>query len=213
MSVFYKHYKNKPYKFLGTVRHSETLEEMALYETRYENDKGKLWVRPKDMFFEKVTIDGVKQDRFRQVPLEILTYANVGEAELNIINELSKKVFTAWDEAGLRGALSEHVRKFLLIAKVDGAVAGFKLGYARDLTKFYSGWGAVDPEYRGLGVAQTLMTAQHNWCRGQGFKTVETRTKNIYREMISLNLRNGFDIVGSYTDEKGEPKLILEKKL
>ena len=38
----YHHYKNKPYTYLGLARHSETLEEMVIYETRYENDRGKV---------------------------------------------------------------------------------------------------------------------------------------------------------------------------
>ncbi|MCL4426117.1 MAG: hypothetical protein M1299_02105 [Firmicutes bacterium] len=31
--------------------------------------------------------------------------------------------------------------------------------------------------------------------------------------MLILNLRHGFDIIGTYTDEKGEPKIILAKSL
>lgn len=31
--------------------------------------------------------------------------------------------------------------------------------------------------------------------------------------MIVLNLRQGFDIVGTFTDDRGEPKIILEKYL
>lgn len=31
--------------------------------------------------------------------------------------------------------------------------------------------------------------------------------------MLILNLRRGLDIIGTYTDERGEPKIILEKRL
>jgi len=67
---YYLHYKNKPYKLLGIVRHSETLEEMILYRALYTSkDFGKKveWIRPKEMFFENVTIDGVEVPRFRFV--------------------------------------------------------------------------------------------------------------------------------------------------
>jgi|GEM_PF-1302863 len=47
---FYRHYKNKPYKVHGVVRHSETLEEMVLYEALYPNELGRMWVRPLEMF-------------------------------------------------------------------------------------------------------------------------------------------------------------------
>lgn len=46
----YLHYKQKKYRVLGVVRHSETLEQLVLYECLYENPGGQLWVRPLDMF-------------------------------------------------------------------------------------------------------------------------------------------------------------------
>ncbi len=61
----YQHYKGPKYKLLNIVRHSETLEELVLYETLYENELGKLWVRPKSMFFERVE-PGVPRFKFVQ---------------------------------------------------------------------------------------------------------------------------------------------------
>ena len=64
----YRHFKNKPYRFVGIAKHSETLEEMVVYEALYDNPEGKLWVRPKEMFFESVERDGKKVPRFAKVP-------------------------------------------------------------------------------------------------------------------------------------------------
>ena len=61
----YEHYKKKPYKVHGVVRHSETLEELVLYETLYENPSGKMWVRPKAMFLENIELNGQNVPRFR----------------------------------------------------------------------------------------------------------------------------------------------------
>lgn len=61
----YQHYKGMLYKVLGEVRHSETLEELVLYECQYENDLGKVWVRPKKMFLEEIIIDGKLTPRFK----------------------------------------------------------------------------------------------------------------------------------------------------
>ena len=61
----YRHYKGKLYEVLNTVRHSETLEPMALYRALY-GERG-LWVRPAGMFAEEVVIDGVRQARFTKV--------------------------------------------------------------------------------------------------------------------------------------------------
>jgi len=63
----YQHFKGMKYKVLGLVKHSETLEEMVLYEALYDNKLSKLWVRPKDMFFEEVVVQGKKVPRFTYV--------------------------------------------------------------------------------------------------------------------------------------------------
>ncbi len=65
IGTLFEHYKGKRYKFLGIVRHSETLEELVLYEALYENKLGNIWVRPKKMFFESILIDGKQTRRFR----------------------------------------------------------------------------------------------------------------------------------------------------
>ncbi len=66
----YQHYKGKFYEVIELVRHSETLEELVLYRALYESkDFGKntLWVRPKEMFFENVIIDGIEKPRFKYI--------------------------------------------------------------------------------------------------------------------------------------------------
>ena len=63
----YRHYKNKPYRVHGVARHSETLEEMVIYEALYENKSGKMWVRPLKMFLENVVIEGKEVPRFAYV--------------------------------------------------------------------------------------------------------------------------------------------------
>lgn len=60
----YKHYKGKQYRVLGVAKHSETLEDLVVYEALYDNLKSKLWARPKSMFVEEVEIDGRKVPRF-----------------------------------------------------------------------------------------------------------------------------------------------------
>jgi hypothetical protein len=65
----YVHYKNKRYKVLGTARHSETLEEMVIYETLHENELGRVWVRPLTMFNEVVITPDYTGPRFRKEEL------------------------------------------------------------------------------------------------------------------------------------------------
>lgn len=61
----YRHYKGGMYRVQGTVRHSESLEPMTLYQALY-GQQG-LWVRPAAMFSEQVEIDGQWQPRFSRV--------------------------------------------------------------------------------------------------------------------------------------------------
>ncbi len=56
------HYKGKEYRVICFAKHSETLEEFVVYEALY--GEGQIWIRPKEMFFEKVKIDGVATPRF-----------------------------------------------------------------------------------------------------------------------------------------------------
>lgn len=63
----YRHYKGQRYRVLGTVRHSETLEELVLYRALYDNRLSALWVRPKEMFTETVDSGGRRVPRFERV--------------------------------------------------------------------------------------------------------------------------------------------------
>ncbi len=58
----YEHYKGNKYEVIGLARHSETEEELVVYRALY-GDHG-LWVRPYQMFVERVTIDGEQVPRF-----------------------------------------------------------------------------------------------------------------------------------------------------
>lgn len=60
----YRHYKGKEYRVLGVAKHSETLEDLVVYETLYDNNLSKLWVRPLEMFLEGVEVDGRMVPRF-----------------------------------------------------------------------------------------------------------------------------------------------------
>ena len=61
----YKHSKKGTlYRVIGNAKHSETLEDLVVYEAQYENPVSKIWVRPSSMFLEEVEINGAKVPRF-----------------------------------------------------------------------------------------------------------------------------------------------------
>ncbi|HWU42627.1 MAG TPA: DUF1653 domain-containing protein [Bdellovibrio sp.] len=63
--AIYQHYKGQNYRVIGVGRHSETLEDVVLYESLYENPLGRLWVRPLGMWSEQVVVNGVTVPRFK----------------------------------------------------------------------------------------------------------------------------------------------------
>ncbi len=61
----YKHSKTgNLYRVIGVAKHSETLEELVIYESLYDNPLSKLWVRPVEIFTEIVVIGGKEISRF-----------------------------------------------------------------------------------------------------------------------------------------------------
>lgn len=58
----YKHYKGNFYEVLYTAQYSETEEWMVVYKALY-GDEG-IWVRPYEMFNEKIHVDGRTVKRF-----------------------------------------------------------------------------------------------------------------------------------------------------
>ena len=66
----YRLYKNLLVKVIGVGKHSESLEDLVIYEKLEDFGgfkKGSLWVRPLKMFKEKVLVNGKKVPRFKFV--------------------------------------------------------------------------------------------------------------------------------------------------
>ena len=63
--AIYQHYKGKMYRVIGVGKHSETLEDVVLYEALYDNPLGRLWSRPLGMWSELVAVDGKEVPRFK----------------------------------------------------------------------------------------------------------------------------------------------------
>ena len=61
----YQHYKGNRYELLGVGLHTETEEKMVVYKGLYAPYQ--IWIRPYDMFFEMVVVDGVEIPRFKKL--------------------------------------------------------------------------------------------------------------------------------------------------
>jgi hypothetical protein len=59
----YRHFKGGLYEVLGVAKHSETEEEFVVYRPLY--GACGLWVRPRAMFLDTVTVGGAAVRRFQ----------------------------------------------------------------------------------------------------------------------------------------------------
>ncbi len=63
----YRHYKGMEYRVIAVAKHSETLEDLVVYEALYDNEVSKRWVHPLEMFTETIEVDGRRVPRFEYV--------------------------------------------------------------------------------------------------------------------------------------------------
>ena len=151
-------------------------------------------------------------------PEEIRIESVEGEAVRALGGELlalCETIFPGFAADYLTGRLGHVDAPAAVVARDDtGRLVGFKLGYRRGAGLFYSWLGGIHADVRRQGLARRLMTAQHDWARGQGYRSVETRTRASNNPMIILNLRSGFQVAGFEVDRNGQPivtqRLILE---
>lgn len=58
----YRHFKGNEYRVLGTAKHSETQEELVVYQALYGTQE--LWVRLAEMWHETVEREDYRGPRF-----------------------------------------------------------------------------------------------------------------------------------------------------
>lgn len=151
-------------------------------------------------------------------PMNVRYETSVGlptEPVLTLLLDLLTAVFDNQSRAELVADLHyhRHQTSLLILLAIDNEqVIGCKIGYERKPSHFYSWLGCVSPAYRGRGIAAELLRRQHDWCRQNGYHTIRTQTYNQWRSMLVLNIRAGFDVVGTVQGKRGLT-IVLEKAL
>lgn len=64
-SGIYRHYKGNMYKVLHIAKHSETLEDMVIYQD--VNAPDKIWARPASIWNDDIEMNGKTVKRFELV--------------------------------------------------------------------------------------------------------------------------------------------------
>jgi|GEM_PF-3755981 len=212
----YRHYKGKLYKYIGEFHHSESLEPLVGYRCLYDNPKGPLWVRPKDLFYSKLesskldlnktgTNDlskesltrGYKSDlqkqekhplRFEPVSFDFKILESPSQNQLTSSFQLALKLFPEITESQFYGKIEDKKNVLLVSLVEDHQCVGFKIGYEQTPKTFYS------------------------WQKN--YKTIRTKTMNQWPDMLKLNITNDFKIVKLEKDSSGENlKIVMEKTI
>lgn len=100
-----------------------------------------------------------------------------------------------------------------IIAYKNEVPVGFKIGYRYNESTFYSWVGGVLLNHRKEGIAKQLAETQESIAKEKGYTKLRTKSMNRFKPMLILNLKNGFDIVKVYTNEKGQQKIVFEKEI
>lgn len=112
-------------------------------------------------------------------------------------------------QSRLDGAVS-----LILVAKLEGALVGYKVGYQLTEETFYSWLGGVIPEHRKHGVATLLLNYQEKWVLNSGYKQIKVKSMNRFPGMLNLLISNGYEIVDIEESVCGsEGKIVFLKRL
>ncbi|MCJ8276801.1 MAG: GNAT family N-acetyltransferase [Bdellovibrionales bacterium] len=143
----------------------------------------------------------------------IQVYTEISSELFETIMDLDEAIFeTSFAREKIRQRLEGKETLTYLAFDGDQPV-GMKLGYQLDDETFMSWMGGILPSYRGLGLAQEMMSLQHQELKEMGYKKVQTKTQNRFMSMLILNLKSGFEIIDTYKGDDDQLRIVLEKTL
>lgn len=148
--------------------------------------------------------------------IEIKEFRQLDAAVLGDILNIEDILFgaEAYGAAKIEKQASRSTDLVILMAYVVGKVAGYKIGYGKTERLFYSWLGGVLPDFRRRGIAGALMRRQHEIAKQLNYQAVQTHTENRFRDMLVLNIRTGFDVIGTFYSTRDKAnRIILEKQL
>lgn len=137
----------------------------------------------------------------------------LSDADIDMVVGLDALIFGNGWAAKIRERLRTEPTLFTQLVFSDAKLIAMKAGYQKSPDTFGSWIGGVHPDFRGRGIAKDLMRRQHAWCKNRGYKTVTTTSQNKFKSMLILNLKEGFDIVGTETGTDGILRIRFAKVL
>lgn len=102
----------------------------------------------------------------------------------------------------------------ILVATVNGVLAGFKVGYDKfGDGSFYTWMGGVIPEFRRLGLAKKLAHHQEQYAINKGYNSIILKTRNKHRNMRLFAVSSGYDVIKVILMKQIEENRIVLKKV
>ncbi|MEC9281412.1 MAG: GNAT family N-acetyltransferase [Bdellovibrionota bacterium] len=147
--------------------------------------------------------------------IKTINYTELNDTVIKDIHFLDEQVFEkALSIEKISRELSTKHNISILITYVGDEPAAYKVGFERSSRMYYSWIGGVSPVHRGKGLAKELMNLQHDFARKHNYRVVCTQTDKRFKEMLILNLKCGFDVVGTIQSTgDSHLTLVLEKNL
>lgn len=143
--------------------------------------------------------------------MEVKSFYNDLTEEINVaLNHLYKEVFD--DEIDFNTRIKTKQNVITIVAIQDTQIVGFKMGYEKEPTTFYSWLGGVSLSHRRQGIAQLLLDELIKIIISEGYDILRTKTYNRWKSMLIFNLKNNFNIVDVIKEEK-DTAIILEKSI
>ena len=85
----------------------------------------------------------------------------------------------------------EHL---IIVAEIEAHLVGFKIGYQKNTSEYYSWLGGVIPFYRRSGIAQKLLDFQEDRVKRSGFDYISVKSMNRFPSMLRLLIKNSYKI-------------------
>lgn len=149
--------------------------------------------------------------------ITIKSVTDITPAQLGVVMELMQQL-PEFDQEPAYAELKQRLydkQSLLMLCYVGEQVAGFQLGYALDSARYYCWLGGVLPGFRGLGLAQQMLTEQEQWAVPQGYKAIQIKTCNRFKALLRLLIKNDYQVIDftPVADDISQHRLSLQKQL
>jgi len=149
------------------------------------------------------------------------TFELANDCDIEAAVEVCEAAFYEWDGAkdrvkmasSWRNTLANRPGALLAVARLDGRIVGFNIGWATEQPgAYFISLVGGRPEVRGKGVGRGLFRFMIEEIRKRGYATIDINTLNRYRAMLILCVTEDFDIVDLKYDEGRKCKRIFLRR-